>query len=53
MANLKLMPAMETEIEFSPYKDTVTTLLNYWKKGQKQLNIFRGIWKNEYLTSLR
>ena len=53
MANLKLMPAMETEIEFSPSQDSVTTLLNHWKKGQKQLNTFWGIWKNEYLTSLR
>ena len=52
MANLKLMPAMETEIEFCPSRDSVTTLLNHWKKGQKQLNTFWEIWKNEYLTSL-
>ena len=53
MANLKLMPAMETEIEFCPSRDPVTTLLNHWKKGQKQLNTFWEIWKNEYLISLR
>ena len=53
MANLKLMPAMETEIEFCPSRDSVTTPLNHWKKGQKQLNTFWEIWKNEYLTSLR
>ena len=52
MANLKLMPAMETEIEFCPSKDFVTTLLNHQKKGWKRLNTFWEIWKNEYLTSL-
>ena len=51
MVDLKLMPSMETEIEFCPSKDSVTTLLNHWKKGQKQLNTFWKICKNEYLRT--
>ena len=52
-ANLKPLPIMETEVDFCPSEGSVITLLNNWKKGQKQLNIFWEIWKKEYLTSLR
>ena len=52
-ANLRPMSFMESEIDFCPSEDSATTLLNNWKKGQKQLNTFWEVWKNEYLTSLR
>ena len=39
-ANLKPMLIMEDEVDFCPSEDSVSTLLNNWKKGQKQLNTF-------------
>lgn len=36
-----------------PYESTVDRLLKTWKKGQKLLNAFWKIWRDEYLLSLR
>ena len=44
---------MDTEIDYSPSEDSMMTLLNSWKKGQKQLNMFWDVWRKEYMASLR
>ena len=44
---------MDNEVDYCPSDDSVITLLNTWKKGQKQLNLFWNMWRTEYLTSLR
>ena len=46
------LPIMDTELDYCVTKDSASDLLNHWKKGQKQLNIFWDIWKNEYLLRL-
>ena len=51
--NLRPMVILDSEIEYTPTEDSITTLMNNWKRGQKQLNMFWEIWKTEYLTSLR
>lgn len=38
---------------FLPKKDSASTLLETWKKGNQHLNQFWNIWKDQYLTSLR
>ena len=43
----------EIDYNFYPVKDSATSLLEVWKKGQHQLNSFWNIWRNEYLLSLR
>ena len=52
-SNLRCFPLIDTDINYCPSEDSMTTLLNKWKKGKKQLNIFWDIWRNEYLASLR
>ena len=52
-ANLRSFPLMDTEVDYSPSEDSMMTLLNNWKKGQKQLNMFWDMWRKEYLASLR
>ena len=39
--------------DYYPVKDSATSLLEMWRKGQRQLNSFWDIWRNEYLLSLR
>ena len=39
--------------DFQPNKDSVTELIEMWKKGQKQLDLFWKMWQEEYLLSLR
>jgi len=51
--NLRPMVILDSEIEYTPTEDSITALMNNWKRGQKQLNMFWEIWKTEYLTSLR
>ena len=52
-SNLRCFPLMDDEIDYCPSDDSMTTLLNIWKKGQKQLNSFWDMWRGEYLASLR
>jgi len=52
-SNLKPFPLMDSEIDYCPTEDSVTTLLNKWRKGQIQLNTFWNVWRSDYLTSLR
>ena len=40
----------DEEDEYCNVKDSATSLLDTWRKGQQQLN---SIWRNEYLLSLR
>lgn len=42
-----------TDSDYMPYESTVDRLLKTWKKGQKLLNAFWKIWRDEYLLSLR
>lgn len=39
--------------EYKPYESNVDKLLKLWKKGQRMLDTFWQIWRNEYLLSLR
>ena len=39
--------------DYSPKDSSAEQILKYWKKGQKLLDSFWTIWRNEYLTSLR
>jgi len=52
-SNLRCFPLMDDEIDYCPSDYSMTTLLNIWKKGQKQLNSFWDMWRGEYLASLR
>ena len=38
--------------DYQPYESTSERLLETWKKGQKLLNVFWKIWRDEYLLSL-
>ena len=38
--------------DYSSYKSTAERLLQTWKKGQKLLNLFWKVWRDEYLLSL-
>ena len=42
----------ENDYNYYPVKDSATSLLEVWKKGQQQLNSFWDNWRNEYLLSL-
>ena len=42
----------ENDYKYYLAKDSATSLLEVWKKGQQQLNSFWDIWRNEYLLSL-
>ena len=39
--------------DYNPYESSAERLLQIWKKGQKLLNSFWQVWRNEYLLSLR
>lgn len=39
--------------DFNPNRNAAERLLETWKKGQKLLNRFWQIWRNDYLLSLR
>lgn len=41
------------DTDYSPYESTAERLLQTWKKGQKLLNLFWKVWRDEYLLSLR
>ena len=47
----------ETEItedkDYQPYESTVEKLTEMWKKGQRLLDMFWKLWRDEYLISLR
>ena len=43
----------EADYNYYPVKDSATSLLEVWKKGQQQLNSFWDTWRNEYFLSLR
>ncbi|XP_060597240.1 uncharacterized protein LOC132751135 [Ruditapes philippinarum] len=43
----------ENDSEYLPTESSSEKLLKIWKKGQKLLNKFWQIWKNDYLLSLR
>lgn len=51
------IPEMESESEedpeYNPYESSADKLLKIWKKGQRILDTFWQIWRNEYLLSLR
>ena len=51
------LPAIDDEYfkdaDNQPDKSSTTRLLEGWKKGQKHLNLFCKIWREEYLFSLR
>ena len=41
------------EMDYNPHESTAGRLLQTWKKGQRLLNMFWKIWRDEYLLSLR
>ena len=41
------------DADYQPDKSSTTQLLEGWKKGQKYLNLFWKVWREEYLLSLR
>lgn len=43
----------ENDVDYNPYESTAERLLQTWKKGQRLLNVFWKIWRDEYLLSLR
>ena len=43
----------EVDIKSSSKKNTAKKLLEFWKRGQVHLDTVWGLWKNEYLLSLR
>lgn len=43
----------EKDNDFIAHYNSSDSLLNMWKKGQKLLNLFWIIWRNDYLLSLR
>lgn len=43
----------DSDPDFEPKESSVNKLLKTWKKGQKLLEQFWIIWRNDYLTSLR
>ena len=45
--------ASTNDLEYTPYESTAGRLLQLWKKGQRLLDMFWKIWRDEYLLSLR
>ena len=43
----------DADYEENPEQSTASKLLNVWKYGQRHLNYFWGLWRTEYLLSLR
>ena len=41
------------DVEFHPHEDAAVKLIENWRKGQRQLDMFWKVWKDEYLMSLR
>ena len=41
------------DVDFYSHKNSVTKLIENWKKGQKHLDLFWKAWKYEYLLRLR
>ena len=41
------------DVEFRLHDDTAAKLIENWRKGQKHLDLFWKIWRDEYLMSLR
>ena len=41
------------DMDYNPYESTAERVLQTWKKGQRLLNMFWKIWRDEYLLSLR
>ena len=39
--------------DLQPNVDSASKLIEFWKKGQKCVNLFGRVWKEEYLISLR
>ena len=44
---------MDEDDDYYYEKNSATSLLDSWKRGQQQVNSFWEIWRNEYLLSLR
>ena len=50
------VPELEFEIndpDFTPYESSADRLIQIWKKGQRFLNGFWKLWREDYLLSLR
>lgn len=43
----------QTDLDNCPYESSAEKLLHIWKKGQRLLQSFWKIWRDEYLLSLR
>ena len=43
----------ECDVDYNPYESTAERLLQTWKKGQKLLNMFWKMWRDDYMLSLR
>jgi len=41
------------DTDYLPKRNSAIELIDYWKKGQKQLDQFWEVWRNDYLLSLR
>ena len=41
------------DADYQHDKSSTTKLLEGWKKGQKHLDLFWKVWRQEYLLSLR
>ena len=41
------------DTDYYPNRDSITQLLESWKKSQKNLDVFWKVWREEYLLSLR
>ncbi|XP_052787361.1 uncharacterized protein LOC128222416 [Mya arenaria] len=44
---------IDSDTDYTPYESSAQKLLQIWKKGQKLLNSFWKMWREEYLLSLR
>ena len=45
--------ASTNDLDYNPHESTTGRLLQLWKKGQRLLDMFWKIWRDEYLLSLR
>ena len=46
--NSNSFPLMDSEVDYGPTDDSVTALLDHWKKGQIQLDTFWNLWRSDY-----
>ena len=51
--NRKGYTFMDEDDDYYYEKNSATSLLDSWKRGQQQVNSFWEVWRNEYLLSLR